>query len=93
MAARRPEALPTLRAEWLVDAGRRGAGADVGQLMLMLLGKEAELLLSCWICNQGFEDCRALRRHELAGHLSQCTRCSGRHSGKCPTEPLSGQTY
>ena len=93
MAARRPEALPTLRAEWLVDAGRRGAGADVGQLMLMLLGKEAELLLSCWICNQGFEDRRALRRHELAGHLSQCTRCSGRHSGKCPTEPLSGQTY
>ena len=84
MAARRPEALPALRPEWLVD---------VGQLMLMLLGKEAELLLSCWICNQGFEDRRAFRRHELAGHLSQCTRCSGRHSGKCPTEPLSGQTY
>ena len=33
----------------------RGAGSDgVGQLMLMLLGKEGELMISCWICKKLF---------------------------------------
>ena len=67
-----------------------GAG-DVGQSMLMLLSPEGELVIACWICRDTFQDCRALRRHELSAHLSHCTKCGTKHSGKCNTEPLSVQ--
>ena len=39
-------------------------------------------MFSCWVCKESYEGRRALRRHELEGHLSHCSRCGGRHSGK-----------
>ena len=56
--------------------------------MLMLLSPEGELVITCWICRESFQDRRALRRHELSAHLSQCTKCGATHSEKCNTEPL-----
>ena len=79
-----------------VAGKRRSARADagdVGQFMLMLLGPEGELMVACWICKQSFQDRRALRRHEMEAHLSQCTRCGARHSGKCDSEPKSVQDH
>ena len=69
-----------------------GAG-DIGQTMLMLLSPEGELVIACWICKESFQDRRALRRHEMSAHLSHCTKCAAKHSGKCATEPLSGQDH
>ena len=80
------------RRGWYNADRRAGAGGDVvGQLMLMLLGKEGELMISCWICKKLFQDRRALRRYELEAHLSHFTRCGARHSGRCATEPKSVQ--
>ena len=62
---------------------------DVGQFMLMVLGPEGELMVACWICKQSLQDRSALRRHDMEAHLSQCTRCGARHSGKCNTQPKS----
>ena len=61
--------------------------------MLMLLSPEGELVISCRICRQSFQDRRALRRHETYTHLSHCTKCGAKHSGKCDTEPLSVQDH
>ena len=59
--------------------------------MLMLLSREGELVIACWICMDTFQDRRALRRHEVSAHLSHCAKCGAKHSGKCAAEPLSVQ--
>ena len=80
------------------DARRAGAAAvgaagDIGQTMLMLLSPEGELVIACWMCKEPFQDRRALRRHEVSAHLSHCTKCGAKHSGKCAAEPLSVQDH
>ena len=61
---------------------------DIGQTMLMLLSPEGELATRCWLCRESFQDRRALRSHELNAHLSHCTKCGAKHSGRCNTEPV-----
>ena len=85
MAASGPETMSTLRSEWLVDAACHGqlSKGNVGQLSYLLLLEDVVVVFTCWICRESFGGRQELRWHELEAHLSSCSRCGARHSGKC----------
>ena len=51
--------------------------------MLMLLGKEGELMVHCWFCLMQFLTRAACLRHLAEQHPGPCVRCGRVHSGKC----------
>ena len=62
---------------------RKSGRGDVGQHMLMLLGKEGEMMVNCWLCPVRFETRAAYLRHLAENHPGPCVRCGRVHSGKC----------
>ena len=60
---------------------RRESGrGDVGQHMLMLLGKEGEMVVHCWLCPMQLLTRAAYLHHLAETHVGPCGRV---HSGKC----------
>ena len=67
-----------------------GRFEDIGQHMLMLLTREREMLIKCWLCPLQLDDRAAYRRHLAAKHAGPCPRCRRVHTGKCEAEPKPG---
>ena len=52
----------------------------------MLLIKDREMLISCWLCPAQLADRAAYHRHLQEKHPGPCGRCGRVHSSECDVE-------